>query len=601
MKMMRPAPPIMNDYDNQEQQVFESDFRALISLFRYGRTSYRKLAFSLVLILAASSAAMMSAKCLGLLAESLTKVGDGRNLGLLVSLILVLELGNVVLTYWGRISLARTTNRISLNIRHELFRKVTRLPIAYYDRNPLGRTLTRLTSDVDGVETFFAGSLSKVLAAGISIATVLIAMMVTNPQFGAAVVISSTPALLMTFVTRAPIRRWLRAYKARSAEVNSRLAEYVAGITVIKVFGLEEWTLMQFKKSSAQLLEAGLMMTNWNSFIRPTAALFCSVPLVVIFWLGGHQALAGTWSVGLVVSFVRYSERFFWPVMAVTQEIHVIQEALASSERIRQMLDEPDEAEVLGADGRFAAPLLGEVHFRDVWMGYNPRMPVLRGITFQASPGMKVGLVGATGSGKSTTVNLVPALYPLLNGTIEIDGLPLSQWDRRTIRRQLGVVSQDVIIFGGTLRENLLAVAKQSHGLNDEALLKMLDRTGFLRIMSRFDKGLDTMLVDGGENLSMGERQVIAFTRMFIRDPRVMILDEATANIDEECEQVLHDALHELMRGRTCFVIAHRLSTVRLMDQILVFDHGTIIDQGTHDELVSREGIYQALSAAYEG
>ena len=582
---------------DDEAAIFDSDISAMVSLFRHGKGAYPRLFASIGMILGASTALMVSANMLGRLAERLTNGAAWSQLTTLIVAILVCEVINVVLTYNGRVGLARATNEIAFSIRTELFHKIACLPIDYYDRHPLGRTLTRLTGDVDGIEKFFSGSLSKVVAAIITVTTVLCAMIVTNAQFGAVIMAASMPAIIFTYMGRKPVRRWLRAYKARASEQNVRLAEFINGITIIKVFGLEDWTYDLFESGSRHLLRAGLMLVNWNSFIRPTAALLCSLPMVMILWWGGHHVLEGALSVGLVVTFVRYAERFFWPVMAMTQEIHVIQEAFTSSERIRQMLNEREELEVLGPTGKHQAQLKGEVRFRDVWMGYHPRRPVLRGITFRAHAGMKVGLVGATGSGKTTTMSLLPGLYPLLKGSIELDGRPIEQWDRKTVRTQLGMVSQEVMIFRGTLRENLLVSALAGRLPTDNELREALNRTGFKRIIGRFEHGLETKLADGGDNLSMGERQLIAFARMMIRNPKVMILDEATANIDEECERILHEALHDVMRDRTCFVIAHRLSTVRAMDHILVFEGGAIVEQGTHEELVSKLGIYTKLVA----
>jgi ABC-type multidrug transport system fused ATPase/permease subunit len=259
------------------------------------------------------------------------------------------------------------------------------------------------------------------------------------------------------------------------------------------------------------------------------------------------------------------------------------------------MLDETEESTILGPSGAHKAPVIGTVEFHNVWMEYLPDQPVLKGLEFKVSAGTSVGLVGKTGSGKSTTVHLIPQLYPIQKGQISIDGVPLEQWDRTNLREQIGIVSQDVVIFQGTLRENLLVTIPDNRQADDVTVLDACRRTGLSLVMEKLSAGLDTILLDGGSNLSMGERQLIAFTRMLLRNPAILILDEATANVDEPCEALIQKAILEVLQGRTCFIIAHRLSTIQHCDNILVFQDGHIMEQGRHDQLVQRQGHYSQL------
>jgi ABC-type multidrug transport system fused ATPase/permease subunit len=295
------------------------------------------------------------------------------------------------------------------------------------------------------------------------------------------------------------------------------------------------------------------------------------------------------------VAFVRYSERFVSPIRVLSQEVQNIQEALVSSERVRKMLSEPEETATLGPDGTALHELQGAVEYRDVWMSYQAGHQVLKGVSFKALPGMKVGLVGATGSGKTSTVNLLPRLYPIDKGEILLDGLRIETLARDGLRGQLGYVSQDVVVFSGSIRENLIA-ALPGATPTDAMIGAACQRTGLTQVLAHFPDGLDHKVVEGGDNLSMGERQLIAFTRMVLRDPRVLILDEATANIDERCERLIQNAITEVMAGRTCFVIAHRLSTIIQCDLILVFRAGEIVEQGTHAQLMAQGGYYASLA-----
>ncbi len=582
----------MQQHDSIDSQ---GDLRSLLVLFRYAKGTYRLIASSVGLVLLSSLLLMASARNMGTLAEVLAKPHDLKRIIELALLIMAFETANVIVSYKGRVGLARATNKVALLIRKALFHKLSVLPISYFDHQPLGRTITRLTADVEGVESFFSGTLPRILTAAITILSVVVAMLLTDSKIALWIILSSVPSALLTFAVKRPIRFWTREYKRKSAALNSKLAENINGLSIIKIFGLEAWTSENFRKSSLELQNTAFRMMNWNSFIRPFAAFLCALPVVAILWWGGHLSLEGSMNLGLFVAFIRYAERYFRPIMQLSFELHLVQDALASSDRVRKLLEEKEESEVLRPTGTYEAPLRGEIAYQDVTMSYDADHPILKGITFKVSQGMSVGLVGKTGSGKTSTLNLIPELYPLSSGTITIDQIPLEKWNRKALRSQIGVVSQDVIIFYGTLRENLLATIADTETISDETLLFACERTGLSQIFVKKSRGLDTVLTDGGTNLSMGERQLVALTRMLVRDPKVLILDEATANVDEPCEALIQKAIVELLKGRTCFIIAHRLSTIRHCDKILVFERGQLIEEGSHEELLKEGGHYAEL------
>lgn len=575
-----------------------NDVVGILHIIGFSSGVKARLGGALALIIVAAASVMVSARILGQLVEALVAKTEPSAVVRHASIFLALETLAVACQYFGRVSLAHATIEITYRIRTELFGKLRKLPISYFDSQPLGRTITRLTSDVEGIETFFSGTLARVLIAMINIVSVLVAMLLTDFKFGGFIVLCSTPALLFSFALRKPVRYWLRTYKKRSAHVNAKLAEYLNGLPVIKIFGLERWTGQHFDDATDDMYRAGLMTMNWNSFIRPVALFLCAVPTLLILWLGGERVLAGIMPLGMLVAFVRYSERFVSPIRTISQEIQHIQEALVSSERVRRMLMEPEELDTLGPNGAERPVVTGDVVYENVRMSYSSGAPVLKGVSFAVRPGMKVGLVGATGSGKSTTVNLLPRLYPFTSGKILVDGVPIESIDREYLRSQLGYVSQDVVVFSGTIRSNLLASTGESGKapLTDLDLLAAARKTGLSHVLANLKGGLDHEVLEGGENLSMGERQLVAFTRMMLRDPRILILDEATANIDERCERLIQSAVVEIMAGRTCFVIAHRLSTIIQCDLILVFRDGEIVEQGGHSELMASGGYYAKLA-----
>lgn len=305
--------------------------------------------------------------------------------------------------------------------------------------------------------------------------------------------------------------------------------------------------------------------------------------------------MSGTMSVGLFVTFIRYCERFFQPIMTLAREIHVVQQAFTSTERVASFLSHAEEDVTLGKDGELSPKHLdGAIDFNDVWMAYNKENWVLKGLDFKINAGEKVGLVGTTGCGKTTTVSLLSRLYEFQKGSITLDGLSLRDFKRSFLRSQIGFVSQDAILFQGSMRENLCT----DSSIEDQNILKACEVTGLARVMKMGGLTLDSEIYEGGANLSVGERQLLSLTRVLLKDPKILILDEATANIDPWFEKVIHEAVDRVMEGRTCLMIAHRLSTLDHCDRIFVFDKGQLVEEGSKGELEAKQGFFYNLHQA---
>lgn len=618
-KQINPSDPISGDGSTGLLEA--DDFATLVKsksmgltyLFRFAEGLKGPFVGALLLMVLSSAMVMASARVLGSLVEILVKLYGGGDtqgaspsratafpmiptiLWIYGACFLGFEVTAMVLQYFGRIHLAKATIELTFQVRCQLFQKIQRLPMNYFDTQPLGRIITRVTADVEGVETFFQTTFARVLIALINIVSVLVAMLLTDLKFGLIILVCSLPALAFTLSFRNAVRYWLRTYKRKGAFVNAKLAEYLNGIGVIRLFGLEDWSKRSFTAASLEMRHAGLRIMFWNSILRPIAILLCSFPTLLILYWGGLRVLAGTLPIGALVAFVRLSERFTSPIRTLSQEASNIQEALVSGERVRRMLLEGEEDETLGSDGTLTPDLVGDVEYRKVSMHYQGfQTLILKEVSFKVKAGMSVGIVGATGSGKTTTINLLPRFYPFQSGEIFLDGTSITEISRKHLRSQLGYVYQDTVLSRGSIRNNLKELSGQSD-LSDRNLTEAAAKTGLLQRVQEYPQGLDLDVGENGCRLSMGERQLVALTGVILRSPRILILDEATAHMDETVEKLVQQAVYEVMENRTTFIIAHRLSTVRRCDLILVFDQGQICEQGTFDELMGARGRFHQL------
>jgi ATP-binding cassette subfamily B multidrug efflux pump len=510
-----------------------------------------------------------------------------------------LEFAAIISQYFGSLLIAWTTTEVALTVRYRLFRKLTQLPISYFDREPLGRTITRLTSDVEGMEQFFSATLAKVVIGIIRIIGVLIAMVVVDIKLGSVAVLACLPSLIFPIITKGPLRDGLHTVKRLTARANTMLAEFIAARPIIRHLGLETWSFRRYLEENKQLYSAHRFLMNMNAIIRPFTVMLCSLPVLVVILYGGSEHLAGVIEIATLVTFLRLSERFVGPIRTISQEIQVIQDALASSERVAKMLVEPEEKESHGlakSSGQHQALVQGKVEFIQVSMSYKPGTFALSNVSFMIPAGSTVGLVGRTGSGKSTTISLIAALYSIHAGEILVDDIHLENWNRQALRRQIGIINQDVEIFRGSLRDNLLV--QERRDLADQELLAICEKVELMDVVRRHPLGLDQPLQERGRNLSAGEKQLIAFGRLLLRNPKILILDEATSHIDQAMEDRLHRVVKNNMQGRTCFLIAHRLQTIQDCDQILVYLQNTIVERGTYQELVAQNGYFAKLHAS---
>jgi len=509
-------------------------------------------------------------------------------LSMLYVLVLMVAFG---LRYWQTYTMSMVGQRAMQDLRLEIFRHVETLTPSYFDTRPVGRILTRVTQDVSTLNELFAQGVVAVIGDVFLLAGIVGAMLLLNWKL-ALVTFTTVPLLVIaTAIFRAKVRVSYRKVRTRLARINAYLQEHLQGVEVVKLFNVEAKEFRGFDRANKDHLQAHLQNLFYYAVFFPTVEFIGAIALALIVWYGGLGILGSTVTFGVVVAFLQYSERFYQPVRDLSEKYNVFQSAMVASERIFDLLDtkpavpEPERPTPVGR-------LRGGVEFDRVWFAYKDDDFVLRDISFRIAPGEKVALVGATGAGKSSIANLLTRFYEFQRGSIRVDGRDIREIEGRALRRQIGLVLQDVFLFAGSVRENLRFGARERDAAEAE---RALEEIGGGRMLSRLPRGLEEEVGERGVYFSMGERQLLAFARALHYDPSLLILDEATSSVDVETERVIQEALRRLLEGRTSLVIAHRLSTILDADRILVMHRGELREQGTHEELLARGGIYARL------
>jgi ATP-binding cassette subfamily B protein len=573
------------------------DARLMRRLLRY-LAPYWWLVVLAVMILAAASG-------LEIVGPWLTKValddaipqGDGRLLSLLaIGYLGALAVG-FLLQYVQRILTAWLGQRIMYDLRREIFGKLQRLDLRFYDRNPVGRLITRITSDVETLNELFASGIVTVFGDIFTLAFIVAAMLRMDWQL-ALVAFSVLPFVAWTaFVFRARVREAYRDIRVRLARINSFLHERFTGMLVVQLFNREEADAEEHHRLNDDYLEAHLRSITYYALFFPVIELFTAIALALIIWNGGGSIIQGTVTVGVVAAFLQYARRFFRPIQDLSEKYNLLQGAMASSERIFKLLDHP--IEILDPDHprTLPTPTRGAIEFRDVWFAYGDGREgeldwVLKGVSFRVEPAEKIAIVGHTGAGKTTLINLLMRFYEPQKGSILLDGVPIDQIRLEDLRGRVGLVLQDVFLFSRDVAYNIRLGSEE---IGEARMRAAAKRVGADRIVNLLPGRYAQPLGERGSSLSVGERQLLSFARALAFDPGILVLDEATSSVDSEIEAQIERATDEVMRGRTSLVIAHRLSTVQGVDRILVFHHGELREMGSHQELLDKEGLYARL------
>ncbi|MBA2459053.1 MAG: ABC transporter ATP-binding protein [Gemmatimonadales bacterium] len=513
-------------------------------------------------------------------------------LGLLAGLYLGTLLFEFVVEYGGALLTTWIWQRVMYDLRMQIFEHLQRLSIPFYDRNPVGRLMTRVTSDVETLNELFSSGVVTIFGDVFTLLAIMVVMLAIDLEL-ALVTFSVIPLVWITAaVFRRRVREAFRDIRTRLARLNAYLQERLSGMRVVQLFGREEASARRFGQLNQEHLEAHLRSITIYAVFFPVVEVLTAVAMALLLWYGGLRVLEDTLTVGVLAAFIQYTRRFFQPLQDLSEKFNLLQSAMASSERIFGLLDEPVTVAEPPAPRRLAHPLAGEVRFEGVWFRYGPEGPwVLRDISFTASPGRTVALVGHTGAGKTTIVNLLLRFYDPERGRITIDGVDIRELSTAELRSIIGFVQQDLFLFTGDILHNLTLDAP----IAPEAAREAARRVGADRFIERLPSTYAHRLGERGRSLSVGERQLLSFARALALDPRILVLDEATSSVDAEAEALIQRAISELMAGRTSIVVAHRLSTILHADEILVLHHGEIRERGSHRELLAQAGLYQRL------
>jgi ATP-binding cassette subfamily B multidrug efflux pump len=511
-----------------------------------------------------------------------------RSAALLLGLGLVSAILNLILRYWS----AWIASRVGYDLRNRMYNHIQHLPFTYHDHVQSGQLISRCIEDVRSIEQFAGGSVAELLRFFMLVAGILYIMITASPRLAFISLLPMIPLILMTSIFGTKIGKLFFDVDMAVGEVSNRLQENVVGVQVVRAFAREDYEIKRFTNANKTVFKTWVYVIDEWSKIMPTTSWLTSISIILILWFGGQMVIQGTLTVGEIVAFNAYILMLAEPAQSLTGLVNAGGEAAAGAQRVFEVLD-TEPAIQSGVNAIKVEPLRGEVEFREVGLKYkDEKTASLNGINVRVEQNRLVALIGQTGSGKTSFVNLIPRFYDVTEGCVLVDGVDVREMDLVSLRRQIGIVLQTSLLFSDSIKAN---IAYGRPDASDDDVIAAAKAAQAHEFIEGFTNGYETIVGERGVTLSGGQRQRVAIARALLMNPRILILDDSTSSVDTQTEKLIQAALDTLMEGRTTFVIAHRLSTVRRADMILVMDKGQIVERGTHSELLARGGLYKEI------
>ncbi|MBY0435589.1 MAG: ABC transporter ATP-binding protein/permease [Cyclobacteriaceae bacterium] len=520
-------------------------------------------------------------------------VGNYRGMVNMMLIVFALLLVHSVFQYIHTYLSGRIGQYVIRDIRIKLYEHLVNLRLKFFDKTPIGRLVTRTISDVETLADVFSEGLAAMTGDLLQIVFILAFMFYTDWRL-ALVSLSTIPLMLLaTYIFKEKIKVAFNDVRNAVANLNTFVQEHITGMNIVQIFGSEKKEFEKFKEINKEHLDSNLRSVLYYSVYFPVAEIIAAMGIGLLMWYGAkgvlHTEQTGI-TIGSLTAFIMYIQMFFRPIRMIADRYNTLQMGIVSSSRIINLLDSKEHNVESGS--AMAKTLRGAVEFDHVWFAYNDNNYVLKDINFSIKPGETIAFVGATGAGKSSIINLLNRFYDINRGSIKIDGLDIHEYDLTSLRRNIGVVLQDVFLFSDTIRNNISLGNKD---VTDEMIMRAADLVGATKFIDRLPGKLDYNVMERGATLSVGQRQLLSFIRAMVNDPKILVLDEATSSVDTETEEMIQDAIGKMMSHRTSIVIAHRLSTIQKADKIIVLDHGEVKEEGRHENLLERQGYYAQL------
>ena len=571
------------------------DGRLMRRLSVFVKPYWRQLSVAIVLLVIGALAEVAPPYLISVAIDG--PIADGNVAG--VWPIFALYLLSLVVAFgcrYGQTYIMQTVGQqVMVDIRVRLFSHIQRMSLAFFDKNPVGRLITRLTNDVTALNDFLTLGLVALLGDGSRMIFIIIAMLVINWRLALISFIVLPFVVIATIFFQRAVRAAFRLVRQRLARINAFLNEQITGIQVTQLFNREEQSRFRFEQLSVEYRVAQFRSLIAFAIFFPTIGFLSIIAIALLLNLGGQVVLSGIATIGLLVAFIQYTDLVFQPIRQLADSYNLLQSAMASAERIFRVLDTEATVNDQAAPRALPQPVRGDIEFKNVVFGYHPDEPVLRGVSFFIPAGQAVAVVGATGAGKTSLIGLLARFYDIQEGSITLDGVDIRDVRQAELRRHVSAVPQDPVCFSGTIASN---IRLHDEAIPDEQVYRAAEIANAAPFIKRLPDGYDAEVRERGANLSVGQRQLLAFARAIAFNPEVLlILDEATSSVDTETEALIQTALERLLHGRTSIVIAHRLSTIRHVDRIIVLHKGELVEDGTHEELLAKRGYYYRLYA----